>query len=241
MQSRSITNLGIKPLFKKEKEFTKIIVAAFGIYNSMFRGNPRDLSGEEYTDITIRIQKGKFLRGEADPKFIAEFYAFKTASKLGSISPKESLAYAVIAVGYYSSAQGLGKVSIRSAAKSDQSKMDNYFLIYNGGWVIAMIVDHDIRKKTDNQYSLDDLMSSLYRDFQRHQKLYSISDIVTVIKNITGIDCADFVSANIQGKKTIPVSQYFDLGRASWGLTFNREELIEQKYLLYTLRIESKY
>ena len=84
-------------------------------------------------------------------------------------------------------------------------------------------------------------MSSLYLDFQRHQKIYSISDIVTVLKDITGIDYSDFVDAHIEGKETIPVSQYFDLGRASWDLTFNRDELIEHKYLFNTLGIEFKH
>ena len=168
----------------------------------------------------------------------AEYYAYRTAAQIGLISPEQALSIAAHPIGYYVSSKGVGEISMREAGKENRTKFDNYFLVYHGGWVVAMTLDHDIRSKTKGEKSLDDLMKWLYIHFQRHERLYTFKDILFGMKEATGIDYNDFFSDYIEGTTAIPVSDYFDLGKTGWDIEFNHSPYIKHKYLLQTLGVE---
>jgi hypothetical protein len=54
----------------KETEINELISKAFNSYTLMFNGLPRDPAGNSYFEISLHIKHGKYLGGEADPKFI---------------------------------------------------------------------------------------------------------------------------------------------------------------------------
>ena len=167
----------------------------------------------------------------------AEFYAFKAATQLGYISKRDALAIAAQPIGFYHSATGLGKLSLRDAGKDNQSKLDNYFLLYHGGWVAAMLLDHDIRSRTANKHSLDTVMRWLYQHYPRNIKLYNNADIIAAIKAGSGLDYQVFFTRYIEGTDTMPVAQHFDLGKALWDFEFNPEQQHQHVYLYHTLGI----
>ncbi|QPG06664.1 hypothetical protein IT774_05795 [Salinimonas marina] len=169
-----------------------------------------------------------------------EYYAFKTALQLGLISADEATSIAAFPIGYYSASNGLGKISMRDAGKSNETKFENYFLVYHGGWVVAMILDHEIRLKTNGAKSLDDLMTYMYLNYPRHKKLYSTEDIVLGLEKTTGINFSDFINQYVIGVQTIPVSDYFNLSNAIWSYKFNKHNKSNYKYLYQTLGIKSK-
>lgn len=168
----------------------------------------------------------------------SEFYAWQTATKLGIITSEEALSTSVYPIGYYNSSSGLGKISMREAGIDDETKFENYFLVYHGGWVSAMLLDVDIRTKTNNRKSLDDLMKWLYKNFLRTKKLYDSTDIINGIKITTGQDYSPFYENYINGLETIPLSNYFDLGKASIDYNFNPDGKEKHKYLYKSLGIE---
>lgn len=267
----------------KQPAFTKTIKAGFQYYRQLFGGDPRDLQGIAYTDITVRIRHGKHLSGEADPQLLlltwsdskmfglhnwqtlllheifhlwsaesfryhdgrehwfnegfAEFYTFKAATVLGFISASDALSIAAMPLGFYHSAEGLGQLSMREAGSNNKSKFDNYFLVYHGGWVAAMVLDHDIRTRTANQFSLDDAMRMLYQNYPRNKKLYSSEDIVTVLKATSGLDYQLFFKHYINGTEPLPVAGYFDLGKALWDFEFNPAKHYQHAILYHTLGI----
>jgi len=94
-------------------------------------------------------------------------------------------------------------------------------LVYHGGWVTAMVLDYDIRARTNNKKNLDNLMRWLYENFQRTERLYDMDDIVAGIKITTGLDYTNFFLKYVNGREVIPVSDYFDLGKALWDFKFN--------------------
>jgi predicted metalloprotease with PDZ domain len=270
---------------KKEPEITELVSEAFNAYTKLFGGLPRDLSGNEYSEISIKVKQGKHLGGEADPQLIiltwsngdmfgygdwktlllhevfhlwsaesirykdgrehwfnegfTEYYAFKTAVELGLISAEKALSIAAFPIGYYSASQGLGQISMRDAGKNNKTKFDNYFLIYHGGWVVAMILDQEIRSKTDGKKSLDDIMAYMHKYYPRDKKLYEIDDISKSIKKITGVNFSDFLNKYVTGVQTIPISNYLHLSDALWSYKFNTHNKSKYKYLYQTLGIES--
>ncbi|MCS4308486.1 putative metalloprotease with PDZ domain [Rheinheimera pacifica] len=167
----------------------------------------------------------------------SEFYAFKAATQQGYVSQRDALAIAAQPLGFYYSAKGLGKVSLREAGKSNQAKRDNYFLLYHGGWVAAMLLDHDIRHKTANEHSLDKVMRWMYQYYPRNIKLYNNADIIEAIKASTGLDYQVFFTRYIEGTETLPVVEHFDLGKALWDFEFNPEQQHHHVYLYHTLGI----
>lgn len=168
-----------------------------------------------------------------------EFYAWQTAVRLGIMSPEEILSTSVYPIGYYNSSSGLGNISMREAGKNDKTKMENYFLVYHGGWVTAMVLDIDIRSKTNNEKSLNDVMKWLYENFLRAKNLYDANDLIEGIKITTGQDYTAFFKKYINGLQTIPVSKHFDLGKALIDYKLNEEVKERHKYLYKSLGIEN--
>lgn len=268
----------------KQAAFTDTIIAGVEYYQQLFGGYPRDLDGNTYTEITVRVRHGSHLSGEADPKLLlltwsdntmfgihnwqtmllheifhlwnaesfryqdgrehwfnegfSEFYAFKAASKLGIITGRDALVIAAQPVGFYYSASGLGNVSLREAGKDNNSKFDNYFLVYHGGWVAAMLLDYDIRSKTANKCSLDYSMRFLYKHYHRNKKLYNNDDITAAIQESCNLDYSSFFKRYINGIEAMPVSEYFDLGKALWNYEFNSELLLQHRYLYQSLGVD---
>lgn len=151
---------------------------------------------------------------------VSEFYAFQAATQLGIISGSESLAVASQPIGYYNSAGMLERLSLREAAIDNHAKLNNYFLVYHGGWVTAMILDHDLRTRTDNQCSLDHVMRYMYQQYRREDHLYNSEDIRLAIQSSCELDYKDFFERYIEGTEALNVSKYFDLGRAFWDFEF---------------------
>lgn len=186
---------------------------------------------------TIRYKNGEehwFNEG------FSEFYTFQTATRFGIISPEEMLSISALSLGYYNGSKGLGNISMRDAGINDKTKFDNFFLVYHGGWTAAMVLDVDIRSKTNNEKSLDDLMKWLYENFLRTERLYNTNDIIEGIKVTTGIDYTTFFNDYIFNSKAIPVSEYYDPGKALWDFKWNKEERINHAYFYKSLGINNE-
>lgn len=183
---------------------------------------------------SFRYQSGKehwFNEG------FTEYYTYKTALQLGLISATDALTIAAKAIGFYSASEGLGKLSMREAGGSNKTKFDNYFLVYHGGWVVAFVLDNDIRQSTNGEKSLDDLMRWMYNNYHRDEVLYSIEDLNKGLKEITNTDYTDFLNAYVNGTETIPISDYFPLSDAFWAFEFKNPHHKKYSTLYKTLGI----
>ncbi len=103
---------------------------------------------------------------------ITEFYTAQTAARLGLLEPLRAVGIAATALGFYASAPGLGTLALVDAADTPALKFQNYFLVYTGGWMAGLVLDHDIRTRTDGQRSLDDLMRRMYQLFDHERRLF---------------------------------------------------------------------
>jgi predicted metalloprotease with PDZ domain len=71
--------------------------------------------------------------------------------------------------------------------------------IYDEGCLIALMCDLIIRRKTNNDKSLDDVMRTLYEDFGKKQIGYSEHDYLSIIENLTNESTADFFFDYVYG------------------------------------------
>jgi len=150
---------------------------------------------------------------------VTEFYTMQTAARLKLLEPLQAVDIAATSLGFYGSAPALGTISLTRAASTPDLKFRNYFLVYNGGWMAGLVLDHDIRNRTNGRKSLDDLMRRMYENFDRGARLYSTDAIVVQLRAATGIDYTAFFDQHVRGPAPIPVARHLSLGNLAFALT----------------------
>ena len=99
-----------------------------------------------------------------------------------------------------------GELSIREAG---EDKSANRELVYDGGCLVAAALDLQIRKRTHNRSSLDDVMQQMYRKFGPTDAVFTINDVVRIISQIAGEDFKPFFNEYVIGTERLPLEEYF--------------------------------
>ena len=98
-----------------------------------------------------------------------------------------------------------GDLSIREAG---ENKSANRNLVYEGGSLVAVALDLQIRTFTENQSSLEDVMTQMYREFGLTEKKYTMDDIIKVVNQIVGEDLQLFFRKYVEGTERLPLEAY---------------------------------
>ncbi|MGX7668654.1 M61 family metallopeptidase [Flavobacterium pedocola] len=114
------------------------------------------------------------------------------------------------------------KLSVREAGNH---KNENRYLVYGGGELVALGLDIEIRKATNNTKSLDDLFAGLYDEFAKNNKPYTLNDIIAVTNKLTNKNLQWFFDDYVTGVKRIPVTEYL----AAMGLQL--DGFLEEVYI----------
>ncbi len=102
------------------------------------------------------------------------------------------------------------KLSIQECGNN---KDQNRYLVYGGGELVALALDVEIRKSTNNTKSLDDLFAGLYAQFGKTNTPYELKDIIAVSNQITNQNFQSFFDDYVTGTKRIPITEYLaDMG-----------------------------
>jgi predicted metalloprotease with PDZ domain len=81
---------------------------------------------------------------------------------------------------------------------------------YTKGQVLGVLLDIEIRDRTDNQHSLDDVMRSMNQDFAKTGKFYRDSlDVKLTAEKLTGSSLDDFFASYVAGAKPLPYAELF--------------------------------
>ena len=110
-----------------------------------------------------------------------------------------------------------GELSIHEAGRNKSTYSG---LVYHGGSLIALALDVQIRKQTQNQKNLDDVMKRMYSEFGATGKTYMIDDVVRIVTDIAGEDFEPFFRKYVSGTERLPFAEYF--GGAGLGSTCRR-------------------
>jgi len=112
----------------------------------------------------------------------------------------------------------LSKAANRSkAAKSetleqlsiDESDFDlgKATVFYFKGTLVGLLLDIEIRSRTDNKKSLDDVMFALNAEAKKG-KTFKDSELIGKMEKITGLDLQDFYKKYIAGTDSLPIDEY---------------------------------
>ena len=107
----------------------------------------------------------------------------------------------------YINDSGVGKLSMTNG----KEKHNHWGLIYSGGLFVGISQDIIIRKASNNEKSIDDLMILLFQKYGGTNESYSISELQEVMTQLSGINQSDFFDTYINGTKQIPVDKYLNM------------------------------
>jgi len=107
----------------------------------------------------------------------------------------------------YTNDSGVGKLSMTNG----EEKHDHWGLIYSGGLFVSISQDILIRKASNNEKSIDDLMILLFKKHGGTNENYSINELQQTMTELSGVNQSDFFDTYITGTKQIPLDEYLNM------------------------------
>lgn len=104
----------------------------------------------------------------------------------------------------YSKDDGIGSISMTQG----EAKHDHWGIIYGGGLFAGMAQDIIIRKETNNEKSLDDLMLTLFKKYGGTNNNYTIEELQKSMEDLSGLSQDSFFKTYVQGSDLIPIEDY---------------------------------
>lgn len=92
--------------------------------------------------------------------------------------------------------------------KQDENALNAIVSYYTKGAVIALCLDLEIRRQTENRYSLDDVMRELWHQFGKRSIPIDDQDLEAFIVKVTSTDLSEFFNQAIRGTQDIDVQSW---------------------------------
>ena len=107
----------------------------------------------------------------------------------------------------YNADTGIGKISMTMG----EEKHAHWGLIYGGGLFIAISQDMIIRKATNNEKNVDDLLRSLFQKYGGTNDGYSLDELRESLSELSGKDQSEFFNRYITGVERMPIDKYLSM------------------------------
>lgn len=189
-----------------------------GQHISMFM----DLGGEQMNQLMgwfmfahefFHLWNGKSLRfttSQTDwfKEGVSNYYTIKALNQIGFAN--EHLVFMILNNLFYQryiTDTGLGNMAPAEAAEGF-SKDNHWGLIYGGGLFAGIAMDMEIRHKTGNRASLDDVMRNFYREYGGSDQTIDSNDILAKVNQIGNTDFSEFMKSYINGTDPILLAPY---------------------------------
>jgi len=103
-----------------------------------------------------------------------------------------------------------GKSLEQLSQEESDFNLENATTFYTKGPLVGLMLDLEIRNRTENKKSLDDVMLALNAEAKKG-KHFKDEELMPKIEKIVGLDLSDFYKRYITGTDSIPVEQYLTL------------------------------
>ncbi len=173
-------------------------------------------------DYTTRVMTTSLWMAEG----ITEYYAHTLLARYGIISPERFYQDVQLWRSQMATAPASANVKSLEELSIDEStfEMDEATLFYTRGPLVAMMLDIEIRSRTDNKKSLDDVMRMLNND-AKHGKTFREEDLIHKVEQYAGIDLTEFYNKYIHGTDSLPIDAYL----AKMGYKPSHEDASQQQ------------
>ena len=157
---------------------------------------PFDYTKENYTRL-LWVAEG-----------ITEYYGQLMVRRAGLISDQVYLDHLAQQIQDFQETPGRKVMSAEEASfdswikfyRPDENSVNSQISYYDKGELLGLLLDLDIRRRTNNAKSLDDVMRYLYTEFFQKGRNYTPADFQKACELMAGASLDDFFSRYVRGK-----------------------------------------
>jgi len=165
---------------------------------------PFDYTKENYTRL-LWVAEG-----------ITEYYGHLMLRRAGLISDEEYLAHLAQQIEDFQNTPGRQVMSNEEASfdawikyyRPDENSVNSQISYYDKGELLGMLLDLEIRRRTNNAKSLDDVMRMLYNDFFKKGRNYTPADFQKTCETTAGGSLEQFFARYVRGTEELPYDQF---------------------------------
>src|SRR5256714_14029180 len=92
--------------------------------------------------------------------------------------------------------------------RPDENSVNSQISYYDKGELLGLLLDLNIRRRTNNAKSLDDVMRYLYHEFYVKNRNYSPADFQKACELIAGASLEDFFARYVRGVEDLPYNEF---------------------------------
>jgi predicted metalloprotease with PDZ domain len=157
---------------------------------------PFDYTKENYTRL-LWVAEG-----------ITEYYARLMKRRAGLIKDQDYLDHLAQQIQNFQETPGRQVMSAEEASfdswikfyRPDENSVNSQISYYDKGELLGLLLDLDIRRRTNNAKSLDDVMRYLYTEFFEKGRNYTPADFQKACELMAGASLDQFFSAYVRGR-----------------------------------------
>ena len=156
---------------------------------------PFDYTQENYTKL-LWVAEG-----------ITDYYADLLLRRAGFITEDEFLAATARAIQTLQNTPGRSKQSVEESSfdswikyyRQDENSINSQVSYYEKGAIVGLLLDLEIRKRSDGAKSLDDVMRYLYTEFFKKDRNYTPADFQKAAELAAGTSLEEFFTKYVRG------------------------------------------
>ena len=166
---------------------------------------PFDYTKENYTKL-LWVAEG-----------ITDYYAALSLRRAGLISDRDFLGMQLQEIQTLQDTPGRLVMSAEEASfdtwikyyRQDENSVNSQIDYYNKGRILGMLLDLEIRKRSNGAKSLDDVMRYLYTEFFKKDRNYTPRDFQKACELMAGSSLEDFFARYVRGKEELDYNASF--------------------------------
>ncbi|PYS82412.1 MAG: peptidase M61 [Acidobacteria bacterium] len=95
--------------------------------------------------------------------------------------------------------------------RPDENSINSSVSYYDKGAILGLLLDLEIRKRSNGAHTLDDVMRALYNDFYKRGRNYTPEDFQRTAEAAAGTSLEDFFSRYVRGREELDYNAALDV------------------------------
>ena len=143
---------------------------------------------------------------------ITSYYGDLMVRRAGFVSDKDYLDHLAKKIQSYQNTPGRLEMSAEEASfnswikeyRPDENSVNSQISYYDKGELLGLLLDLEIRRRSNNGKSLDDVMRYLYHEFFERNRNYTPADFQQTCESMAGSSLDDFFARYVRGRDELP-------------------------------------
>jgi predicted metalloprotease with PDZ domain len=148
---------------------------------------------------------------------ITDYYGGLMTRRAGLISEKDYLDGLARLIQNFQNTPGRLEMSAEEASfnawikeyRPDENSVNSQISYYDKGKLLGLLLDLEIRRRSNDAKSLDDVMRYLYHEFYEKNRNYTPADFQKACELMAGSSLDEFFTRYVRGRDELPYNQFF--------------------------------